>query len=78
MLQIIGLVFVVAVVYAIKAVVIARSHVRLADLGSSFSWMHARPEDEVLAATWAVEEEPQRLEARVPVHALRPISGASA
>ena len=72
MLQVIGFVLVIAAVYAIKAVVIARTHEQLAEQGSSFSWMHARTEDEAVAATWSVEEEPRAAESRVSVGVLRP------
>lgn len=78
MLQIIGLVLVIAVVFAIKAVAIVRTHDQLIAQDASFSWMHARPEDEAVAATWSVEEEAQRSDTRVAVGALRPIGGASA
>ena len=78
MLQIIGLVLVIAAVFAIKTVAIVRTHDRLIAQDASFSWMHVRPEDEAVAAAWSVEEEARHSDARVAVGALRPIGGASA
>ena len=57
MVQLVVFVLVLALVYAIKAVVIARTHDELVQDATSFSWAAARPQDEVTAASWAIEEE---------------------
>lgn len=71
MVQIIGFMLVVVLVYAVKAAVIVKSHDDIAEKSESFSWMHARSEDEAIAESWAVEE-PQVSEASVSLGSLRP------
>ena len=44
------------VVFAIKAIAILKTHDELVANDASFSWMSARPEDEMAAAEWATEE----------------------
>ena len=57
MVQLVAFIVVLALVYAIKAVAIARTHDELAQDSASFSWAAARPEDVATAASWAEEEE---------------------
>ena len=72
MLQVIGFVLVIALVFAIKAVVIVKSHDDLAAQSASFSWMSARPQDVAVAESWSVAEEAAVSEASVPLGNLRP------
>ena len=57
MLQILGLILIIALIYAVKAVSIARQHKDLAANSASFSYMSLREEDEAVAESWTVEEE---------------------
>jgi len=57
MVQLVVFLIVLAIVYAVKAVVVAKTHDELAVNSASFSWAAARPQDEATAASWAVEEE---------------------
>ncbi len=76
MLQIVGFVFVLALVYAIKVVVVMRAHEELVEDCATFSWMSAHPEDQAVAESWTLEEEPTQ--AGVVVGGLRPATGAHA
>lgn len=57
MVQLVVFLVVLAIVYAVKAVVVAKTHDELAANSASFSWAAARPQDETTAASWVVEEE---------------------
>jgi len=57
MVQVIAFVAVLAVVFALKAVAIMRTHDELAQAGAQFSWMAIRPQDEATAASWAEGED---------------------
>ena len=70
MLEIIGFVAIVALVYSVKAVAVMKTHDELAVDSTSFSWASVRPEDVALAESWTVEE-PAAAPQRVPVGALR-------
>ena len=65
MVQLVVFIIVLAVVYAVKAFAIAKTHDDLAVNSASFSWASARPQDEATAASWAVEEEPSQRRAAV-------------
>ena len=77
MIEIIGLVAVLAVVFALKAVSIAKTHDELVADCASFSWASAREEDAALAESWTVEEEP-RTPDYATVGTFRRVGGASA
>ena len=49
MLQIVGLIFILALIYAVKAIAIAKQSGELAQMSASFSWMHARKQDAEMA-----------------------------
>lgn len=72
MAQIIGLVLVIALVYAVKAVAVMRSHDDIAEKFTSFSWMSVRAEDKATVESWAVEEEAKASETAVSLGGLRP------
>lgn len=79
MLQIVGFVVVLAVVYAVKALAVVRTHEELAEQSVAFSWTAPRPEDVETAAAWAVEEEAAaRAASNVSLPALRQAGGARA
>ena len=71
MMQIVALVFVLALVYAIKTISVMRQHEELAQDCASFSWMHAREEDVALAESWATEEETEAIGGHVGVGHMR-------
>lgn len=72
MLQLIGLILILALIYTVKAVSISRQHEDLAANSASFSFMSAREEDEAVAESWTVEEE------REPSVSLGTLRGAHA
>lgn len=79
MLQVIGIVVVLAVVYVIKAVAVMKSHESLAEQSTAFSWARMRAEDEATAAAWATEEETVTVsEPRVTLGTLRHAGGVRA
>lgn len=57
MVQLAVFILVLALVYAAKAVAVAKTHADLASKSATFSWASVRPEDEATAASWTVEEE---------------------
>ena len=71
MLQIVGLIFILALIYAVKAIAIAKQSGELAQMSASFSWMHARKQDAEMAEAWTVEE-PAKAPERVTRGTLRP------
>ena len=58
MLQLLGLILVIAAIYGVKAFFIVRQHAQLAEQDTSFNFMSMREEDEATAESWTVEEEP--------------------
>ena len=64
MVQLVVLMIVLAIVYAVKAAVIARGHKGLAEKHASFCWSAIRPQDEATVASWT-QEEPEREVRRV-------------
>ena len=72
MLQLIGLIVILALIYAVKAISVVRQHKDLAANSASFSFMSLREEDEAVAESWTVEEE------REPSVSLGTLRGAHA
>ena len=78
MVELIGFVAIIAVVYVLKAVSISKTHELLAENCASFSWASAREEDAAMAESWTVEEEPQETDYASSLGAFRRIGGARA
>lgn len=57
MVQLVVFIAVLAVVFAVKAVAIVKTHDELVANSVSFSWAAARPQDETKAESWAEQEE---------------------
>lgn len=77
MLQIAGIVLVLAAIYAIKAFAITRNTEHMAEQSASFSWMSMREQDRETAAAWA-EQETIRPRENISLNSLRRAGGASA
>ena len=65
MMQLVVFIAVLAVVFALKAVAIVKTHDDLAVNSASFSWAAARPQDEAKAEAWAEQEEADQRRALV-------------
>ena len=78
MVELIGFVVIIAAIYIVKAVSIAKTHGELAEDCASFSWASAREEDVLKAESWAVEEEPKATDYASSLGTFRRIGGARA